>query len=196
LKESPLTFSGLLRAMFLSYIRSNTLFGLSHGFGPLYAIFILLYSLSITTTYFNAAENELYWQKVYYSSLTFEQIQQKVKEADIFDTMSINDNKITGDLKLLDFDCKVIGYNRTPLYMKVYKNTGFVMINSQKGKYTVTCSKMILVNKDKNIFANFDEHINLEKYALEKGTNHIRKSFEETSGKVLNYTFTNMFSFH
>jgi len=192
--KSPLIFSGLLRAMFLLHIRRKNLLA---GFSFLLFTVLLLNHLIYPNnpTHFKSEENELYWQKNYYSRMTFEQLREKVKDSAIFDKIDISGNKISGELRPRDFDLHVIRMLSIPLYMKTYKYIGFVSIDFYKGKYTVNCSKIVLVNNNTSIPADLRENVNLEKYALENGTNHFKEPFKKNVGKALEYTLLDMFAF-
>ena len=107
----------------------------------------------------------------------------------------VTNHQITGTLKPFEFDYSANRRTVLPIFIKGYKITGFVAIESYRGRYRVTCTKMELIKKENPVPDEPEPNIHLEKYALENGTNKIKPLFEKSIGKVLENTFVNMFSF-
>lgn len=148
------------------------------------------------TNNFLIEENEILWQKVYQTTMTFDQLLEKVKDSGLFEKMEFNDKKISGDLKSLDADFKGAGFSEmsTAIYISRSHFTGFSIIDFQEGKYRVTFKKIVLSQKYDDVLTEQGEKTNIEFYGLKKGS-QMRDSFKKNPSLILDYTLSSKFDF-
>jgi hypothetical protein len=138
------------------------------------------------------------WQNIFETRLTFEALTERIKESGLFNQLDIGDNKITGEIKQLDADFKGAGFSEisTPIYIARNHLKGFVLIEFKDRRYRVILKKIILTQKYSDGLSQQGESTPLESFALKKGTNEIRSSFQKSPSAILNHTFLNKFQFN
>ncbi|HEY3389751.1 MAG TPA: hypothetical protein VGK38_09285, partial [Prolixibacteraceae bacterium] len=148
-------------------------------------IFLLLIASSIkaqdTINNFQVTDGELFWQKVYPTTLTFEQLLLKIKDSGLLEKTEVMNNKITGDLRPMEADYKGAGFSRILIegYIWMSNFYGFAIIDFQQGKYRVTLKKMI--QKQKEIHDS--ENHSLESFVLNR-KKEIKDSFKRSSSLI------------
>lgn len=167
-------------------------------------IFIIVLTLVSATSHgqetvnnFQIANSEIIWQKVFETTLTFEQLKEKIKDSGLLEKIEIGDNKISGDLKQLDADFKGAGFTEmgTPIYISRSHFTGFVILEFKDGKYRATLKKIVLTQKYSDPLTKQGEMTNLEFFGLKNGKNEMTNSFKKSPSLILDYTFTKKFDF-
>ncbi|MEJ6982394.1 hypothetical protein WG906_18155 [Pedobacter sp. P351] len=95
---------------------------------------------------FTVKDNEIIWQKVYDTPLSFQALTDVIKSSGLINNIQVAENKISGELKPIDADFKAAGYSEmlTPMYVSRSHIAGFLNIDYKEGKYRVTLSKIEL----------------------------------------------------
>ena len=144
---------------------------------------------------FIAEDSKLIWQKVYETSLTFDEIYKAMNESGQFTDLQILDNKITGQTKPFKIDWASQGLKRmsTPMYINYYDYVGFLIVDFKDSKYRATLKTITMQRNDNIQKGMVKEKDILDEYALKKG--QIRASFKDTEGKIFEYTINKLFTF-
>jgi hypothetical protein len=150
-----------------------------------------------TTNNFQVVKNDILWQKIYQTSMTFEQLIEKVKDSGLFEDIEIGNNKISGDIKPIDADCFGAGYSKleSPTYIADSYFSGFAIISFKEGRYRVTI-KRIVATQQYNDACKYNVSSNLESNALNIENNGLSSFFKRGPSIILNYTFTQKFGFN
>ena len=148
-----------------------------------------------TVNNFQADNSEIVWQRVFETSLTFEELTEKVKDSGLLDKIEISNNKISGDLKAIDADFKGAGFTEmgTPMYISRSHITGYTILEFKDGKYRVTLKKMELTQKYSDPLTKQGEITKLEFFGLKNGKNEMTNAFKKSPSLILNHTFTKKF---
>ena len=151
----------------------------------------------VTTNSFEIDNNDITWQKVFDTSLSFQNLVDIIKATGLLNNIEIQENKIIGDLKPLDADYKGAGYSEmlSPMYVSRSYIGGFLLLEYKEGKYRVKIRKMILTQKYSDGLTQLGEKTSLETYGLKKGKNEMTNSFKKSASEILNYTFNRKFNF-
>ena len=149
-------------------------------------IFLLLIASSVKAqepvNNFQVTNGEITWQWYYPTTMTFEQLQEEVKDSGLLKNIEIANNKIRGDVKSIEVS------NTDYLGMSNYY--GFAVIDFKDGKYRVT-----LKNITKRSFEiNNSEKISLEFSVLNK-KNELRDIFLGSPALMLHKAFFKKFDF-
>src|SRR5687768_14608503 len=85
---------------------------------------------------FSLNEKGIFWQKVYETSDTFEELAEKVKTSGVLKETEIGDNKVYGDIKSTFGNYKGAGfsYMETPTLVLSFYYEGFAIIEFKPGK--------------------------------------------------------------
>lgn len=167
----------------ISFIIAFNLFGLVWG--------------QDTINNFYAEENDIIWQKVYETTLTYERLLDIVAESGLFVKTDIMENKLTGDLKSIKADYKGAGYSEMGTIIYISRNfiTAFAIIDYKEGKYRVTLKKIVLEQQYDDAISRQGEKNFLNTFAIRKGTNEMKDAFKKSPSLILNYTFSKKFDF-
>ena len=151
----------------------------------------------VTTNSFEIDNNDITWQKVFDTSLSFQNLVDIIKATGLLKNIEIQKDKIFGDLMPIDADFKGAGYSEmsTPIYVSRSDIGGFFVLEYKEGKYRVTIRKMILTQKYSDGLTELGEKTSLETYGLKKGKNEMTNAFKKSSSEILNYTFNKKFNF-
>jgi hypothetical protein len=150
-----------------------------------------------TVNNFLLVDNETIWQKVYDTTLNFNQLTDNIKNSGLFENFEIGENKVMGNIKPIGADFKGAGYGEmvTPIYIARSFFDGFVIIDFKDGKYRVTLKKIVLTQKYNDTLTEQGEKSSIEPWSLKKGKNEFKDAFIKTPSKILDYTFSKRFDF-
>ncbi len=129
--------------------------------------------------------------------MDFNQLTKKIKESGILEDIEIGENKILGQTKQIDADFKGAGYGEmsTPMYVARSFFDGFAIIEFKDGKYRVTLKNIMLTQQYGDGLSEEGEKTTIETFGIKKGENEMKKAFTKSPSKILDYTFTNAFTF-
>ena len=146
---------------------------------------------------FQVLQEEIVWQKVFQTKLSFEALAERVKDSGLLDKIELSQNKVSGELKALDADFKGAGFAEmaAPMYIARSHFTGYAVLEYKEGRYRVTLHKILLTQRYSDPLSNQGETNHLEYYAL-NSKKEINKAFQKTSGLILDYTFSKKFDFN
>lgn len=146
---------------------------------------------------FKAENNELLWQRVYQTTLSFDQIAEEVKKSGIFENIEVTDNKLMGVTKPIEADFKGAGFSEmmAPIFVARSFFEGFSIIDFKDGKYRVTLKKIMMTQKYDDPLTKQGEKSSLESYGLKRGKNEMTNLFLKSPSLILDYTFSRKFEF-
>lgn len=154
-------------------------------------LFILLFTVVLNAQHdFKIESNDLYWQKVYESDLTKEDILTALKTSGKFENVESIGNSIVADI--LKFPLDLGGRSRMnfPIYMTTSNFIGKVTIDFKDGRYRVTVRNIQLLEIMSNMRMAIDMQ-KLEVYAT-KG-NEFKPRFERNDVNVFQDNFESLF---
>ena len=145
---------------------------------------------------FRTEQDELIWQKVYETQSSFDELLSYVQNNGVLESISVTNNKITGDLKPFEVDYKGAGYSRgfTPIYLLSNLFTGYVVIEFKESRYRVTISKIMLEQLYSNGLSQMGEKETLNTFAIKKGKNTMKDIFKGSASKIVDYNFNKLFT--
>ena len=155
----------------------------------------LCYSLGAQVNNFSVSDsNQLFWQKVYESEMTYDDIHNELLNGGYFTDILNNDGIITCRMPRTTVDVKALGYDRgsIPIYVSITDISGFVTIQVKDGRYRVTVDNIILTYNDSAV-SDIGESNPIETWATNK--NALRKGFAGKPSVIYNTIFTDLFSF-
>jgi hypothetical protein len=139
-------------------------------------------------------DSEIAWQKVYSTNLKFDDIVNYFKESGLLRSFEISENKMIGDLKVLDCNPNEIGYEKmsnSTIDIQSNNFTGFFIIEFKEGKYRATIKRIQMIEEDTN------DHLasikNLEHFAFKADSPQFRKNFLLYLGQILDNKLNKMF---
>lgn len=143
--------------------------------------------------------NEVYWQKVYETTLSSDKMSSLISESGLFEKVDVSENgKFSGNINLIGADYRGAGYSEmnTPIYVARSFFSGFVVIEIKEGRYRVTLKRILLSQKYDTPISEMGEMKSLETYAIKKGKSEFTPGFMKIPSKILDYTFSNLFLFN
>jgi len=146
---------------------------------------------------FSIENNKVIWQKVYDTSMSFEQLSKSVTESGLFENLVIDENKITGQLKIISADYKGAGYYEmtTPMYVVRSFFDGFVLIEYKDSKYRANFKNIMLTQKFDDPIVKQGSKTHIEFYALKRDKQNFASLFTKSASLILDYTFSKTFTF-
>ncbi len=168
-----------------------------------YLVFIFVVTVSYATygqetvNNFEIEQKEVVWRKVVETTLTFDQLVEKIKNSGLLDKIEIGDNQLAGDFRDIAADFKGAGFSEmgTPMYIARSHFNGFAIIEYKEGRYRVTLKKIILVQKYDDGLSKQGERTNLDVFALKTTKDKMKGAFKKSPSLILDYTFTDKFTF-
>jgi hypothetical protein len=167
-------------------------------------VFSLLLSVMTTISYgqenvnnFIIDNSELVWQKVFETSMTFEELKEKIKDSGLFEKVEISDNKLSGEIKPFSADFNGAGFSEmsAPIYIARSTLSGFIIIEYKENKYRVTLKKILLTQKYTDPLTNQGETTQLEFFGLKNNMYEMTNYFKKSPSYILDYTLTKKFDF-
>lgn len=167
-------------------------------------LFALLFSFVGSTAYgqdtiyhFHVLQEELVWQHVFQTSLSFEELTQQCKDAGLLSDIEITQDKLSGALKPIDADFKGAGFSEmaTPIYIARSHISGFAVLEYREGRYRVTLRKIFLTQRYTDPLSHQGELTHLETYGL-NSKKEITGMFKKSPSLILDYTFSKKFDFN
>lgn len=148
-----------------------------------------------TTNNFKIIDNDIVWQSIFETNLTFDELIMKLKESDLISGMEIFDNKIIGNLNNINADYKGAGYKSmtAPILLTRSFLTSLVVIDYKEKRYRVTLKRLKTIQKSTDPLTEKGEESYLSDYWIKK--NKLRRSFHGAVSEILNYTFIQTFTF-
>lgn len=162
-------------------------------------LFIVLFSLQVysqdTINNFVFVDGDLYWQKIYSTELSFEDLIEHIQESGLIDGIEVAEDKVIGSMKPIQADYKGAGYSEMsiPMYVPRHIYTGFVKVEFKEGRYRVTLQDILLTKRYDDGISEQGTEMELEFFALSNGK--LSKNFKKKPSIILNYTFTKEFGF-
>lgn len=166
-------------------------------------LLILFFSCSFNAisqkyeTNFIAENNKMIWQKVFSTDMDFDQLTSLVKESGVLETFEVEDSKIVGQSRLIEADYNGAGFGEmsTPMYISRSFFDAFCIIDFKEGRYRVTLKNIMLSQKYNDGLSKEGEKSTLESFGISNRKNEIKSPFLKTPSIILDYTFTNEFTF-
>ena len=143
---------------------------------------------------FSVSEGKVYWQRVYPTDMTHEELLDVIINAGTF-TDILDGDVITFRVIRGKIDLKNLGFSRgtVPMYVSGNDVSCFVTIQIKDGKYRVTVDNIILTeNITAGVFKEGTEN-QIETYAVRQG--ELTSGFQKKPSKVYNGYFSNLFLF-
>lgn len=165
--------------------------------------FLFVFNLCINSLFaqdtinnFKVEQDEIVWQKVFDTQLSFDSVISHFEEQGILESISIVNDKIIGGLKPFEADYKGAGYSRmsSPIYIVSYLFTGHVVIEFKDNRYRVTVRKIFLEKIYNDGLSESGQKETLNTFAVKKGKNSISNLFKREASKILDYTFNKLFT--
>lgn len=146
---------------------------------------------------FYPENNKIIWQKVFETELDFNQLTNQIKESGILEKIETGENKLMGQTKPIDADFKGAGYREmsTPMYIARSFFDGFALIEFKDGKYRVTLKNIMLTQEYDDGLSEEGEKSTIESFGIKRGKNEMKVAFKKSPSIILDYTFTNSFTF-
>ena len=159
--------------------------------------FVITMNAQESVNTFLPENNQIIWQKIFETEMDFNEQARKIKESGILVKPEIEENKILGQTKPIDADYKGAGYGEmsTPIYVAQSFFDGFAVIDFKEGKYRVTLKNIMLTQKYDDGLSKEGEKTSLEAYSIKRGKNEMKGAFAKSPGVILDYTFTQVFTF-
>lgn len=144
---------------------------------------------------FQVVDSEVVWKNIFETTMTFEQLVEKIKESGLLEKIELGENKIMGELKELEPDIVGAGYTKmnAPIYITRSYVSGFTVIEFKEGKYRVILKRILFSQKFSDPLTKQGEKTSLEEMSLKNGKNEFANSFRKMPSEILNYTFLKKF---
>ena len=157
---------------------------------------LFAFNLSAQINNFYVENREIYWQKVYASDVSYDELINNIKESGKFQNIEFKINKISATTELIQADYKGAGYREmtVPIYISRSDIGGFVLIDIKDGKYRITFKNINFTQKYNDTLTKMGEQSRIKDYAVNrKGL--IKPGFNKEPSVILNHTFTPLFEF-
>lgn len=150
-----------------------------------------------TINNFTIENNSIVWKKIYETSLSFEQLAEKIKDSGFFIKPDINGNKLYGDLNSIDADYRGAGYSEFGTAICIARSHfhSFGIVEYKEAKYRVTVKNIMLSQKYSDPLTKQGETKNLDFFYLKKNGVEFENSFKKQASIILDFTFKNKFDF-
>ena len=140
---------------------------------------------------------DVYWQKVYQTDLSIDELRQIINRSDHFRNIQHQDeNTIVGDIEKVDLEgyYKDLGFNymSTPIYLSRSYFHAKAIIQFKEGRYRVTVRKIMQEWKIDDPFNKKGDMSNLD--ALKKNNTSFKRHFITHGSKILDYAFDKEFN--
>ncbi|MGB5982611.1 MAG: hypothetical protein WBG46_10760 [Nonlabens sp.] len=136
---------------------------------------------------FEIQDGRLYWQKVYNSDLSIDEVEQLMIESGHYKNVIIINNSITAEL--VDFSINHKGYGSsdfsTPSYILGSSFQAFALFEFKNGRYRATIKNIRLIQNYNTSSSDMGEVSQLEDHALKKKNTTYRNGFEIKTQKCL-----------
>ncbi|MBN2570539.1 MAG: hypothetical protein JXA68_00305 [Ignavibacteriales bacterium] len=146
---------------------------------------------------FYIENNRVIWKKVFITSLDFEQLFSKAKDAGLFENVEKEQTKIRGQLKYIDAEPLEYGFldlNAAPYVNNNFIN-GFVVIEFKQGRYRVTLRRIMLTEKHVDTLNILGASSLIEREIFKLGKIEFNNQFKNRSSILLNDMLTQYFDF-
>lgn len=143
---------------------------------------------------FSVADGKVYWQRVYETDMTHEEIMDVIVNSGTFSDI-LDGDVITFRVVRGKIDFKALGFSRgsVPMYAAANDVSCFVTLQIKDGKYRVTADNIILTeNVSGGLFKEGTENP-LEVYAVKRG--ELSNNFIKAPSKLFNGFFSTLFLF-
>ncbi|MBN2777951.1 MAG: hypothetical protein JXR36_09920 [Bacteroidales bacterium] len=146
---------------------------------------------------FHIENNRVVWKKVFKTSLDFEQLFSKAKDAGLFENVEKGQAKIRGELKYIDAEPLEYGFMdiNTAAYVNNNFIKGFVVIEFKPERYRVTLRRIMLTEKHVDTLNIPGASSLIEREIFKLGKIEFNNQFKNRSSILLNDTFTQYFDF-
>ena len=150
-----------------------------------------------STYNFRYSEGSVYWQRVFETKLSFDQLMGKIKDSDLLNNIDIRENKIRGNLNHIVMDYKGAGYTlmTMPIYLRSSEPNCFISIDFKDGAYRVTATNIVMIWKETDPLFKKDKRINIEDFAIKTNKTKFKETFKQKGGDIFDYTFDKLFRF-
>jgi hypothetical protein len=149
-----------------------------------------------TINNFTVVNGEMYWQRVYQTGLSFDELVEQVQESGLMEGIEVAEDKIIGNMKPMNADYKGSGYSEMsiPMYVPRHSYVGYINIEMREGRYRVTIKRILLTKKYNDPISEQGTQLELEFFAL-TDEGEFSRNFKKKPSTILNYTFTKEFDF-
>ena len=143
---------------------------------------------------FKLEDNDLIWQKVYETELSFEEIINNLVKSGIYDQYESYENNLTGHLQEFQADYEGAGYSvgLTPMIISGNSIEAFSTVEHKDGRYRVTLKKIALTKLYDDPFSQQGEKHTLKSVATNR-RGKIRDWFLNHS-IIYDFTFDQLFT--
>lgn len=144
---------------------------------------------------FSIEDNEIIWQKIYPTTLNFDQLVDQVKDKGFLSDIEIRENKITGKLKPVLVDCESSGLKGTLFSICGDRSffTGFSLIEFKEGRYRVTVRWIFSTEREVDSTKFNLVPDNLEYIAFRNFSNEFTPQFRNKDSGILDEAFSRRF---
>lgn len=145
--------------------------------------------------HFVITDDALIWQKIYKTTLNYDQLANAVENTGLFNNIRFADNKIMAEINRTSINYESLGYNRgsVPIYISATDASAFVLIECKEGRYRATIKNVKLTTNINSGALTDGEVETLDTYALKNGD--FRKSFLKKPVEIYEYNFNNLLDF-
>lgn len=162
----------------------------------LFALIWSAMSFGQTDNFYNT-DKKVSWEKIFETSKTFDQLLSSVKQSGNFSDIEVVEGRIIANFKNIVPKYREAGYTLmgTSMYLSNGIFFGNATIDFKEGKYRVIVSNIKMTYKVPTMNMSMtDQTGGLEEVALKRNSD-FRTSFFSKDSKILNYTFTELFTF-
>ena len=167
-----------------------------------FIIIALLFSYPISllaqtsVSNFHISDQTVFWQKVFETNLTKEEIVKGLKATGHFENYQITENELMASMKAIPPLFKGSGYSRAqlPIYIGRSDIIGFIHLEIKESRYRVTIKNIEFVQAYDDAVSKSGEKTQLSTFAIKSSSTDFKKSFIKSPSKVLDFTFTNLFT--
>jgi hypothetical protein len=154
-------------------------------------LFIGILNIHAQEHSFLIQNNEIAWQKVYETKISFADIQKICIQTGMLVSLNSTENTIIGALKPI----KIISDKpmTTAMYITYYDYTGQLTIEFKDGRYRINLQKIEGVQNMEVPNVAMQKTISLNEYAIKNGS--MRKQFNTKDALIFENTFAKIFNF-
>ena len=156
--------------------------------------FFSLNTFAQETYSFKIESRNLIWQHVFETSLSPDDVVQRLKTKGIWEAVEFVGDDLTGNSRKQAADFRSLGYNEMniPIYVGRMDITFFALVQFQEGKYRVTVSNISLIQRYDDGISKMGEVTSLDRFAIKK-SGVFKSAFLGKPAEIYNKTFLSIF---
>ena len=144
---------------------------------------------------FSVVNNSIVWQKVFTSSLTYNELLKSVIASGVFEKIDTIGHQIAGQSKQFDMDYKGAGFSSSPIYIRDSHFRWHTTIECKDGRYRVTVRNIEMEQSYSNPMFKQGQKDYLDNLFVKNGQIKGSLGSWPKSDKIIDYTFTKLFTF-